>query len=167
MKKFMLVLSMVAFIGMTGCSSKTDSPESTKVPTTTPSSTQVAETTKAPNNKETESTMDETKVQQGIMIKGTSVQGTFVEDTEQYPTIITFNEEGTFESKVNICSAMIEITGEYKLEGDQISLTIPTETGIYYLDNDQPFEFTITENSLTNNSKNTLSCAETGSYSPE
>lgn len=166
MKKYMMVLFMVALIGISGCSKKESTVEATNTPTT-PSSTQVTETTKKPDAKATSKTTTEAEIEEGIILEATSVQGTYVENAEQYPTTITFSKEGTFIANINICSGMIDVKGVYVLAGDSITLTIPEKTDIYYLDNDQPFEFTITETTLTNKNSNTLSCVDVGSYTAQ
>lgn len=167
MKKFTMILFMVVLIGVSGCSQSDKAATSTNTPTMTPKTPVVAEETMKPDAKETPKTTAETEEVEGIIIKTSTVQGTFVENSDKYPTTITFNEDGSFDSLVNICSGMLEVKGEYSKVGNTVTLTIPEETGIYYLDNDQPFEFTITETALTNKSSNTMSCVDTGSYSPK
>lgn len=171
MKKIFIVLLSVVSIGLTGCTTKTDKPVSTNKPVTTPvvESTPTPEATKNPDETSTPEgtvTPDQEK-NAGIDLTDTYVSGTFVEKTDNYPTTITFNEDGTFKSNVNICSGMMDITGTYRLEGDTVSLYIPEETGIYYLDHDQPFYFDVTKDSLKHKYDAAFSCADVGEYIPK
>lgn len=155
MRKLIIILLSVVVLGLAGCSSKPGNTDTKNTPTPTPISTSTPKAT------------DKTEEQTGIVLTDTYVLGTFVEETKTDPTTISFKEDGTFTSMVNTCSGMMDVTGTYGLDGDTVSLFIPNETGVFYLDHDQPFEFIITKDSLKHKTDNAFSCANVGDYLPK
>ncbi|MEF9967516.1 MAG: hypothetical protein RR766_03305 [Longicatena sp.] len=165
MKKIFIAFLVLILVGVTGCSTKPK--ESTSTPTPAPTATPNEET-KAPEEGPKESatpTPEETAQTDSLSVTDTTIAGKFVENTENSPTTIIFNEDGTFSANVNACTGMIDITGTYLKEGERISLTIPDETGIYYIDHDQPFFFDFKDDVLKDKYDGGLSCADVGVYS--
>lgn len=167
MRKLIILLLSVVVLGLAGCSSKPENTDTKNTPTPTPIATSTPEVTKKPETTPTPEATDKTENQTGIVLTDTYVVGTFIEKAETYPTTISFKEDRTFASNVNVCSGMLDVTGTYTLEGDTISLFIPDETGIYYLDHDQPFKFIVTKDSLKHKTDEAFSCADVGDYLPK
>ncbi|MEG0169331.1 hypothetical protein [Anaerorhabdus sp.] len=167
MKKTFLILLALITIGIAGCSSKPKENTVTPTPTATPTES-VKPTEKpmeGPKDTATPAPTEEAKVD--LEIGDTFIQGTFIENTTNSPTTITFMKDGNFTSNVNACTGMVFVEGTYTKDGDTIAISIPAETGVYYIDHDQPFYFTLNGDSIKDKYDGGLSCADVGEYTPE
>ncbi len=95
------------------------------------------------------------------------IDGVFVEDYEiaEYATTITFYKDNTFTSYLNVCKAMVDVKGEYKLYKGKIYLYFNEETGFDFIDNNQPYIFNYKDNLLLLDSNSvSYSCAYIDRY---
>lgn len=165
MKKTFYIVLAIVMLGIAGCSSKPKetvaTPTPTAIPTEAPQEGPVVTPTPTAAPEET------TKPVEAFEVGDTFIQGTFIENTENSPTTITFMKDGNFSSNVNACTGMVFVEGTYLKDGDTITISIPKETGVYYIDHDQPFYFVIEGNVLKDKLDGGLSCADVGEYTPE
>lgn len=165
MRKLTAVLLAMLLIVTTGCSKKDENnsgkPEVTPTVETTPEATKSPETTVTPE------ATTETESNGKVILTDDSISGTFVENTEQSPTTIVFKDDGTFTTNFNSCSAMVDLKGTYLKDGDTVSLLFPDKTSIVFIDEDQPFFFIVSEDSLKFKEEANFSCAGVDEYSPK
>lgn len=163
MKKTFLILLSLIVLGVAGCSSKPE--ENKTTPTPTPAVTATEKPMEGPSaTPKPEETM---MPKEDLEIGDTYIQGTFIENTDNSPTTLTFMKDGNFTSNVNACTGMVFVEGTYLKDGDTISLSIPAETGVYYIDHDQPFYLTVEGKTLKDKDDGGFSCADVGEYIPE
>ena len=121
-------------------------------------------------NKHSEEIKQEENIEPTLPVSEGYISGTFIEnyDTYEYATKITFYEDGTFTSNLNVCKAMIDVNGEYILADHKIYLLFSQSTGFDFIDKNQPYIFNYTEDKLFLNSESVpYSCAYVDKYEKE
>lgn len=74
------------------------------------------------------------------------INGYYVEKTDDiYKTTITFKDDGSVFSTLNICNSIIEIKGNYEYIENKIYISFK-DTGLDFIDNNEPFIFNVISN---------------------
>lgn len=167
MRKLTAILLAMLLIVTTGCSNKDEKPNDTAKPEVTPTVETTPEATKSPENTATPEVSTEPESNGKIVLTDDTVSGTFVENTDQSPTTIVFKDDKTFTTNFNACSTIVDLKGTYLKDGDTLTLVFPDKTNIVFIDEDQPFFFTVSEDSLKFKDTASFSCAGVDEYSPK
>lgn len=100
-------------------------------------------------------------------VQNTVLTGTFIEESDpvEYATTITLKDDQTFETTLNMCKAMVDLTGTYTVDGDKVYLTFPESTGFNFIDENQPYIFILSDNRLVlSEDSQVFSCAYVDTY---
>ncbi len=97
------------------------------------------------NNETTGNAGEDTDVISNPEFNETSLSASFVENVDGDKTTITFNDDNTFETKLNICSTFENMNGEYTKDGSDIVMWFnEPENYVGY-----KFKFTLENDTLT------------------
>lgn len=166
MKKI-LILCLTAMLVMAGCSKKDDKPEqTTPTPTATPEVVVTPSATPDQGKTEDAGEGEDPEIKEEVKFDGETLDGSYIEEVNNSATTLTFNQDKTFDTNLNICSGMSPLSGVYEIEGDTLTLWFAEETGLAFLDGTK-FSFTLEDNAARlalNEGSEMFSCAGVDSY---
>ncbi len=154
MKKIILLIGLIVMIsGCVKVDDSFDSLDETK-PQTNESTTAVVTDS---NDNTTETVDSELEDENVVVIEDTTMSATFEENVASNPSTITFNEDNTLTTYLNLCSLFENVEGTYEKNGSKVTLRFEN-TGYDFLDATD-YTFELNKNTLTLEKGQMFSCA--------
>ncbi len=133
MKK--IAILFLALMLLSGCQTQEETPEAISTIEPTPVVTTESEQLQSEEEKtDSAGAGQNPEIEEDPQFTETAMEASYIENTENSPTTMTFHEDHRVEVNLNVCSGMSELKGNYSLEDQVVTIWFEESTGYEFLD---------------------------------